>query len=273
MAAGETFVIISGEFDISVGSIFGLTGVAVALLMEFNVNPWLAVLITLLVGACCGFLNGTLTAFARIPSFIVTLGTLNVFRSIAFIITDGRSANPLQGDLPNSVIEQFYFLGQGKLFGVVPMQFIIMIVFLLGLGFILHNTIFGFRVFAVGGSPQAAAISGISYKWIKVLAFVFCGFTAAVGGIINCSFLGLAESYYGTGTELDVLAAVIIGGASLTGGEGSLLGTLVGALLLGVIRNGLVLLSVPSWWQTFFIGAVIIFAVGVDRLMSSRRAG
>jgi ribose transport system permease protein len=272
IAVGETFVIISGEFDISVGSIFGLAGVLAAFLMELNYNPWLAVAIALAAGLACGLLNGVLVTFGRIPSFIVTLGTLNVFRSLALILTDGRSANPLQGDLPRSILDPFFFLGQGMLFDVVPMQLVFMLLLMVIFGFVLHNTIFGFRVFAVGGSARAAAISGVDARWIKIMAFVLSGFAAAVAGVLNYAFLGLSEPTYGVGLELDVLAAVIIGGASLTGGAGSMFGTLVGAILLGVIRNGLVLLSVPAWWQTFFIGAVIILAVGADRWLAARRS-
>ena len=264
IAVGETFVIISGEFDISVGSIFGLAGVMAAFLMELNYNPWLAVAIALAAGLACGLLNGVLVTFGRIPSFIVTLGTLNVFRSLALILTDGRSANPLQGDLSRSILDPFFFLGQGMLFDVIPMQLVFMLFLMVIFGFILHNT--------VGGSARAAAISGVDARWIKITAFVLCGFAAAVAGVLNYAFLGLSEPTYGVGLELDVLAAVIIGGASLTGGAGSMFGTLVGAILLGVIRNGLVLLSVPAWWQTFFIGAVIILAVGADRWLAARRS-
>lgn len=273
MAIGMTFVLISREVDLSVGSIYALAGLVTGILILGNWPLWAAVLIGLLIGMAAGSVNGLLSTYGLLPSFIATLGMLSVLRGLALLITDGQpvTVNETQGANPQT-LQTFYFLGQGRLFDVVPMQLVFFVAAALVGWFLLSKTVFGFRVYAVGGSDKAARVSGIKVFNTKIQAFVIMGFLAAMSGILSLAFLPSGQAgRTGVGVELDVIAAAIVGGASLSGGEGTILGTILGVLIIGVLRNGLVLMGISPFWQETIIGLVIILAVGLDKWTSSRR--
>lgn len=273
MAIGMTFVLISREVDLSVGSIYALGGLVAGMLLVAGFPLWAALAVGLLIGVGAGAVNGFLSTYGLLPSFIATLGMMSVLRGVALLITDGQpvTINESTGVDP-AVLESFFFLGQGRLFDVVPMQLVFFIVIALLGSAVLSRTVFGFRVYAVGGSDKAARVSGIKVFQTKIFAFVIMGFLAAVSGILSLAFLPSGQAgRTGVGVELDVIAAAIVGGASLSGGEGTILGTILGVLIIGVLRNGLVLTGVSPFWQEAIIGLVIILAVGLDKWTSSRR--
>lgn len=267
MAVGATFVLVSGELDLSVGSIYVLATMVVGMLLQHDVHWLAAVLIGVLVGCLCGVINGVLTVAIKLPSFIVTLGTLSVFRGIALLMTN---AAPISLDTKISNIEQFAYLGTGKPLGI-PMQFIFFLIAVLIGAFVLRMTRFGFHVYAVGGSREAARLCGIPAARVRVTAFVIQGGLAAFAGILGLAFLQYAQGTTGTGLELLVITAVIIGGTALFGGSGTMLGTLVGVLLIATLQNVLILAGISSFWQTVMIGVVIIASVALDYWVKGRR--
>lgn len=274
MAVGMTFVLISGEVDLSVGSNYALSGLAsgLAIIGGYGLLPALA--LGLAVGAVIGLINGLLSTYGRLPSLIATLGMLSMVRGTALIVTNGQpvTVNLRNGALPD-VLAAFTKMGQGYLFGTIPMQLVFFVVVAAIAWFILSYTNFGFRIFAVGGSAKAARVSGISVNTVKIWAFVLMGLLAALAGILGLAFLPSSQAgRTGLGLELDVIAATIVGGASLSGGEGTILGTILGVLIIGVMRNGLVLMGVSPFVQELMIGLVIIIAVGIDK-WTSRKAG
>ncbi len=272
MAIGMTFVLITREVDLSVGSIYALTGLASGMLIVANWPLIPAIVAGLALGAAVGFVNGWLSTYGRLPSFITTLGMLSVARGAALLMTNGEpvSINSTSGVAP-AVLEQFFFLGQGHLWGI-PMQLVFFILFAVVFWVLLSHTTFGFRIYAVGGSDKASRLSGIRVPNVKIWAFTLMGTLSAVAGILGLAFLPSGQAgRTGVGLELDVIAAAIVGGASLSGGEGTILGTVLGVLIIGVLRNGLILLGISPFWQTTIIGAVIILAVGVDKWTEHRR--
>lgn len=273
MAVGMTFVLISREVDLSIGSIFALTGLVTGMLLVAGWGIVLSLLMGLLAGAAAGAANGILSTYGQLPSFITTLGMMSVLRGIALLITDGQpvAINEASG-IDKSTLNAFYYLGQGRLFDVVPMQLVFFVVIAIAGWFLLSRTTFGFRTYAVGGNDKAARVSGIKVFNVKIWAFTLMGFLAAVSGILGLSFLPSSQAgRTGIGMELDVIAATIVGGASLGGGEGTMPGTILGVLIIGVLRNGLVLLGISPFWQETAIGLVIILAVGIDKWSRKRR--
>jgi ribose transport system permease protein len=274
MAVGMTFVLISGEVDLSVGSNYALSGLATGMLIIAGWGLVPALCVGLITGMTIGLINGVLSTYGRLPSLIATLGMLSVVRGSALILTNGQpvTVNVRNGADPG-VLEIFSFIGQGYLFGVVPMQLVFFILIAALAWVVLSCTNFGFRVFAVGGSAKAARVSGISINSVKIWAFVLMGALAAFAGILSLAFLPSGQAgRTGLGLELDVIAATIVGGASLSGGEGTILGTILGVLIIGVMRNGLVLMGVNPFVQELMIGLVIIIAVGIDKWSTRRRA-
>lgn len=274
MAVGMTFVLICAEVDLSVGSIYGLCGIVTGMFLIAGWDMLPAIGIGLAIGIVIGWINGVLSTFGKLPSFITTLGMLSIVRGAALIITDGQpvTINAEQGGNP-AAIEQFYFIGQGTLFGI-PMQLVFFIVIAILGWLLLSFTTYGFRVYAVGGSLKAARVSGIKVFSVKIWSFIIMGFLSALAGILSLAFLPSGQAgRTGVGQELDVIAATIVGGASLAGGEGTMLGTVLGVLIIGVLRNGLILLGISPFWQTAIIGFVIIFAVAIDKWTASRRQG
>src|ERR1700733_1894319 len=274
MAIGMTFVLIAREVDLSIGSIYAVAGLSTGLLI---VHGWFlipAIGAGLIVGTAIGCLNGLLSTYGRLPSLIATLGMLSIVRGAALILTGGQpvTVNVRNGAIPH-VLDTFEFMGQGYVFGVVPMQLVFFVAVAAIAWAILSYTNFGFRIFAVGGSAKAARVSGIDVNKVKISAFVLMGTLAAFAGILSLAFLPSGQAgRTGLGLELDVIAATIVGGASLSGGEGTILGTILGVLIIGVMRNGLVLMGVSPFVQEFMIGFVIVVAVGIDKWSTRRSA-
>ena len=266
MAVGMTYILIIGEIDLSIGATYAISGIITGLLLNNQCSLFISILSGLAVGVIVGFLNGFISTYGKLPSFITTLGMMSVVRGTALLITEGEPVAINESNGANALaVERFYFLGQGKLFGVIPMQLIFMIIFAIIGWILLSKTVFGFKLYAIGGSKKAAHVSGIRVFNTKIWAFVILGFLTALAGILSVAFMPSTQAgRTGVGLELDVIAAVVVGGASLSGGEGTILGAILGCLVIGVLKNGLVLLGISTFWQEFAVGAVIIMAVAID---------
>ena len=264
IAVGMTFVIVAGEIDLSVGSVLALSGCLFAkLATESGWPAGAAVLAGVCVGALAGLMNGSLTVGLGIPSFIITLGMMSVVRGLTYVLT---KANPIW--VPESFVDA---VGYGTLFGVsVPVA--VMLGVAAAGGLVLAMTRLGRYVYATGGNIDAARLSGIPTGAVRLFAFALLGSLAGLAGILNVAWVTVAQPVAGLGYELDVIASVIIGGASFSGGKGTVLGTMLGATLMGVLRNGLILLGVNVYWQQVAIGLVIVIAVALDRLRRGRAA-
>lgn len=264
MAIGQCLVIITGGVDLSVGSVFGLAGVVAAIVMgRLGMAVPIAILLGVGVGVLFGLFNAFLITQARLPPFIATLGNLSVARGFCYVVTRGY---PITG-LP----ESFLALGQGYI-GIIPNPATIMLILTAAFTFFLKRTVTGRRVFALGSNEEAARISGINTVNMKFIVYALAGALAGFAGILSASRLGLGQPTAGISWELDSVAAVIIGGASLSGGSGSVIGAVIGAAIMGVLRNALVLLSVSAYWQQIVIGSVILLAVSVDQLRKHNSA-
>jgi len=264
ISMGMTMVIVSGEIDLSVGAVYGFASTIAGILMTSGFPIWTSLIVALIGGAVFGSLNGMLVTYGRIPALIVTLGTMNIARGAALIISKAQVIGISYRTVKDPNLNRFLFLGQGKLFGLIPMMCVFLIVIALISYVLFSRTMTGFHMRAVGGNVVAARASGINVKLIKLVAFSIIGFLCALAGILNLSFLANVQGTIGYGLELDVIAAVIIGGTSMSGGEGTILGTIIGVLIMGVLRNGLILIGVSPFWQILVIGVVIIGAVGID---------
>lgn len=272
MGIGMTMVIVTGEIDLSVSATYGLTAIVSGLLLVAGFPAFVCVLAALAVGFAVGAVNGLLVSYGRIPSIIVTLGMLNIARGISLLVTQGIPVIVSNNTVDNTpALERFLAMGQHQIFGHIP----IMAVFLLGLTAIgwvaFQQTLIGFRMRAIGGNASAAQASGINVRRVKTMAFAINGLMAGFAGVLNIAFITNVRADSGSGLELTVIASVIIGGTSLQGGEGTMLGTLFGVLIIGVLRNGLVLLGVSPFWQVPILGVVIIGAVAIDIWLRKRR--
>ena len=256
VAAGMTCIILTGEFDISVGSLVCFVAVIVAKLIHlWGIIP--AVLIGLIVGIGFGALNGVIVAKGKIPSFIATLGTSLIARSLAFVISNGK----VIADIPPS----FKVVGQGDLNGFPFTMFFVIGVYAVCY-ILLTQTPFGKKIYAVGANRQAAMLSGINPDKVKIWTFIIISFLSALSGILLLSRMGAIQPYTARGLEFDVIAAVVIGGTSLSGGEGNILQTIIGVFIIGLIRNALNLSQINIFWQDFATGTIIIIAVLLDTL-------
>lgn len=274
LAVGMTFVILSGGIDLSVGSIAGLSGIVAGLLIHNGVilrsagvvvypRVWLVVLVALATGMLCGALNGALISLVRLPPFIATLGILYIARGTALLISKGATFPALEGraDLGNT---GFPSLGAGFFLGVPAPIWIMLGIAALGI-LIAERTVFGRRVFAVGGNERAAELSGVRTDRIKFGVYTLSGFCAAIVGLVIASQLSAAHPATGESFELNAIAAVVLGGTSLSGGRGGVGGSIAGAFVIGVLADGLVLLGVSEFWQTVIKGVVIVLAVILDQ--------
>jgi ribose transport system permease protein len=253
IAIPMTFVIISGAMDLSVGSIMGLSAVTLGFMFSVvGVDIWVAIIIALLVGLMCGALNGLLIARYQMQAIVVTIGTMVMLRGLVYVITQGR---PISG-YPDA----FYFLGQGKLLGVPFNTIFLASMFLLAY-FIISKTRMGRYTYALGNNEEAVRYSGVSVIQARFYLFVMSGFFSALAGIFLVSRLASAEANTGEGIELSVITAVLIGGTHIFGGRGSLVGTLIGVLIIGALRNGLNLMGVSTLFQTVLLGVLILLAV------------
>ncbi|WP_319475280.1 ABC transporter permease [Marispirochaeta aestuarii] len=253
---GMTGVMISGGLDLSIGSVMAFASCISALMMSSaGIPPFFAVIIGLAASSLFGLINGLLIVQVGIPSFIVTLGSMQIARGIVQAITKGRPIYPLP--------ESFSFLGTGLIAGI-PCSVIIMIVLALIFNFLYKNTPYGRGIYAIGGNFEAARLAGLSVRKISMSVYIITSLLAGLSGIIMTSKMSSAQVSLGTGWEFKVITAVIIGGTSMMGGIGTILGTLLGAILMGVIQNGMILLRISIYWQNIVIGLIIIFAVTLD---------
>ncbi len=257
IALGMTFVILTGGIDLSVGSIFALTSAVLAKLLLNGFNPILALLLTIILGILLGLINGVLISYGRLQAFIATLGTMTLYRGVTRVFTGGR---PLTGFKS----EFIKFIGQGYVFKI-PMPTIILIIATLIIWFISRKTVLGKEIYAVGGNETAAKFSAINVNSVKLKVYAISAFLTTIAGIILTSRLTSAEPNAGIGYELDAIAAVVLGGTSLAGGKGRIIGTIIGALIIGVLNNGLNIIGVTSFYQDVVKGVVILLAVLIDR--------
>jgi ribose transport system permease protein len=255
VAIGEMFVLLVGGIDLSVGAVVALSSVLVVGLTKQGWPTWSAIVASLVVGIIFGLLNGLLATKFQISALVVTLGTMSIARGLAFMYTGGSNLAPVPADLAA--------LGNASI-GTFPLVIVFALLIAVVAHIFLSNTKYGRSLYAVGGNPVAARLSGIRSDRIKILAFVVSGLLAAVGGLMITVRLGAGSASSGTGLELTVIAAVVIGGTSLFGGEGRVPGTLLGVLLLGLVQNSINLLSVPPNFDLVVSGVVIVLAAGVD---------
>ena len=263
VALGVFTVILTAGIDLSVGSIVGFSGIACGLAMAAGIGPFFAVLIGMGAGFGVGLINGALVAYVGITPFIVTLGMLSMARGAIWVITKGW---PIE-----SVHDSFLIIGQGDVLGI-PFPVIIMVVVAFIVHVLLKYTIFGRRVFAIGGNEEATRLSGINVNRIKFFVYGISGLLSSITGIILVARFNSAQTSSGDGWELDAIAAAVIGGTSLMGGSGSVIGVLIGASIMGVIRNGLVLMRVSAYWQTAIMGFIIVLAAVIDRIKNRRES-
>jgi ribose transport system permease protein len=262
VAAGMTFVIISGGIDLSVGSVLALAGIVLASLLQAGVGLPVAVTVALASAAMCGLLNGLFVTLGRLPPFIATLGMMSVARGLALIWAEGR---PISG-----FSESFRLMATGRPLGIPAPVLITLIVYAIAHVALAHS-VFGRSIYAIGGNEEASRLSGVPVRFHKTGAYGVCGLTSGVAAVVLTARLNSAQPTAGIMYELDAIAATVIGGTSLFGGEGTLLGALIGALIMGVLRNGLNLLNVSSFVQQFVIGVVIIAAVLIDTTLKRGR--
>jgi ribose transport system permease protein len=265
LALGMVFVVAIRDIDLSVGWMFNFAAVIGAKAMVAGLDPWLGAVIAVAFGALLGLVNGTLTVLLRIPVIIITLGTFSAFRGLSLVVNESRAV------IPPDKTGAFFSIFDVKLFGLIPSVAIAFLVLAVGLHVLLHHTRFGYRVQALGSNPDAARLAGIATDRTRILVLVLMG---AIAGLTGAMFLGFREAIdpvTGGDYLLPVVAAVIIGGTPLSGGRGTILGAVIGALIIQVISTGILFLGVDVKWSTFVTGAVIIAAVAVDRLVRQQR--
>jgi erythritol transport system permease protein len=280
LAIGMLLVILNGGIDLSVGSILGLSGVIAGFLMQgVNVEMfgvilyppvWAVVVITCTIGALVGSVNGVLVAYFRVPAFVATLGVLYVARGVALLMTNGLTYNNL-GGRPELGNTGFDWLGFNRLFGV-PISVLVLAALAILFGLVLMRTAFGRWLYASGGNERAADLSGVPVKQVQIAVYAISGALSAIAGLVLSSQLTSAGPTAGTTYELTAIAAVVIGGAALTGGRGTVRGTMLGAFVIGFLSDGLVIIGVSSYWQTVFTGAVIVLAVLLNSIQYGGRA-
>jgi ribose transport system permease protein len=263
MALGMTLIIITGGIDLSVGSILGISGLFGCMAIQSGHSIPVAILTGIGTGLLCGLLNGLMITQLKINPFIVTLGTLEAYRGLALVISKGL---PVHG-LPDA----FSFLGDGNLLGI-PFSLWILALCAVLMHFLLENTKLGRYAFAIGSNSAAAYYAGVPIKFHLTAVYAIAGMLTGLAGMIEASRLMTGQPTAGQGYELQAIAAVVIGGGSLQGGEGSIVGTLIGAVIMGLLSNGSDLLGINPYWQQVVIGTVIIVAVGLDELRKRRFA-
>ena len=262
IALGQTLVLLIGGIDLSVGAGAGLSAIFGAILLtSLGVHPYLVIPFTCLFGFALGTINGALVAYARLNPFIVTLASLEIFAGATLVITQGNPIRPLG--------PQFGWFGKGDILGV-PVPVAIFVVIAIILAFVLNRTRFGRYIYAIGGNRPAAVLIGIPVKRIEMLVFGLAGMLAALAGILYASRLDSGQPSVGEGWLMPAITASIIGGVSLRGGQGTISGTVAGALLMAVLGNGIVLLSISGYWQRVIIGVVVLVAILIDLLRRNR---
>ncbi len=261
IAVGVSMVIITGNIDLSTGSMVGLTAVSAAWMMASGFNQIVAFALALLIGALCGIINGFFVSHVGIPAFVVTLSTQMAFRGLAYILTGGLAIYGFP--------EDFRWMGIGYL-GIIPIPVIIMaVIFIIGY-LLLAKTKFGRYVYGIGGNEEASRLSGVSPKFVKYMVYIFTGLLSALVGFMVLARVNSGNPNLGLNYEVDVIAACVVGGVSITGGKGSIPGVIIGVLFLGVLANGLILLNVNEFVQLLIKGGVIVLATSFD-LISQRQ--
>ncbi|WP_186431604.1 ABC transporter permease [Clostridium sp. BSD9I1] len=257
LAIGMSFVILTGGIDLSVGSTLALVGaIAATFAKSSNGGILVPLLIAIVLGAIIGLFNGIFVSKGKMQAFIVTLASMTIFRGATYVYTNGTPISGISGNFIN--------IGNKKIAGIPMPVLIIFLVFIIA-WYILTQTRYGRYVYALGGNEDSARLSGINTDKVKTLVYVISGITAALAGVIVTSRVGSASPNAGSGFELDAIAAVVLGGTSLSGGEGSITGTLIGAMIIGVLNNGLNLMNVSPYYQSIVKGAVILFAILLDK--------
>lgn len=271
LAIGMTFVIITAGVDLSVGAILALAGIIAArfattsnLAIGDTASAfYLPILIAIAIGAICGFINGAIIAKYNLQPFIVTMGMLSVARGLALLSTDGNPVSQLNSD--------FRWIGNGYIFDTIPVPVVIFFLIFIFAWILLNKIPFGRYIYAIGGNEKSTRTSGINVFKIKVIVYTLCGILAAIAGLVLTARTGSAQTNAGTAYELDAIAAVVIGGTSMVGGVGTLMGTFFGILIIGVLNNGLDLLGVQSYYQQLIKGILIVVAVMLDPSRKQRR--
>ncbi len=280
LAIGMTFVIITGGIDLSVGSIVGLCAMVAGWLVLNGVdtglgwtvwfNTWEIVGITLIVGIAVGFINGLLITRLNVAPFIATLGTLYIARGAALLSSDGRTFPNLSGTAEFGTAS-FPFIGTGSVLGL-PVMIWLLVAVALGAHYVSRRTPLGRHIYAVGGNERGAALSGVKVDRVKLFVYMFSGFCAALVGIVIASQLQAAHPATGETFELNAIAAAVLGGTSMSGGRGRIFGTIIGAFVIGILSDGLIMMGVSSFWQTVIKGVVIVLAVVIDQAQSRLQA-
>jgi len=257
VGVGLTFVVICGHFDLSGGSVIALIGILAAKMLLAGWNTGLVIVLVVIIGALIGLFNGLCVTRLRLVSFIVTLATSIMAGGLALAITSGKTISGMP--------ENFLWFGSGKV-GGFPVAAILMLLLCVVFHFVLSRTVYGHKVYAVGGNSDAAHLAGINTKNVVTLAFVVAGCLNAVAGIVMAGRLGCALSTAGSGLEMNALSGLVIGGTSMKGGKGNIIGTLLGCLIIGTLTNGLNLLNVSAYWTDFVRGLVIFLAITFDAI-------
>ena len=270
LAVGMVFLLAIREIDLSVGWMFNFSAVLTALLMVAGFDPWLCAAAGVAFGAVLGLMNGLLAVVLRLPAIIVTLGTFSMFQGLSLVVNDGRAVVPPDQD------GSFFTAISTKLFGVLPVTTAVFLVLIVVMHLLLHRSRFGYRVQAVGSNPEAAQLAGISNAVVRLQTLVLLGAICGLSGAMYVGFRGAIDPNEGSDFVLVVVAAVIIGGTPLSGGSGTVIGAVVGMLIIQVISSGLIFFGIDATWSTFVTGAVIVLAVSLDQLVKyqrQRRAG
>ena len=263
LAIGMTFVIITGGIDLSQGSLLPIVCIITSVVLEKTGSVFLAISCGLLLGALSGLFSGVLIAYVNIPPFIMTMGMMNALRGVALLLTDAAAVSVSS--------ERFRFLGTGKIVGIPVPVFIFVGVALIA-SLVLAYTSTGRAIYAVGSNQEAAQLSGVNVRAAKIKAYVFSGVCVAIGSIVYLARLGSAQPMAGQSFEMEAVAATIIGGTSIVGGEGGVIGSVLGAIVMSVIRNGMVMLRVSTYWQQVVLGIIVIVAVIIDLIRKRMEA-
>ncbi len=266
LALGMVFLLAIREIDLSVGWMFNFSAVFAAILMVAGVNPWLAAFAGVLFGAGLGFVNGMLVVGLRLPAVIVTLGTYSMWQGLSLVANQGRAI------VPSDTTSNYFSFISTKLFGILPVAALVFVVLAVVMHFVLHRTRFGYRVQAVGSNPEAAKYAGIPTGLVRLQTLVMMGALCGLSGVMYVGFRGAIDPQEGSDFVLVVIAAVIIGGTPLSGGHGTIIGAVVGMMIIQVISSGLIFFGIDATWSTFVTGAVIVLAVSLDQLIKYNRA-
>lgn len=257
IALGMTLVIILGHIDLSVGAIVAMSGtLTVGFIVNQGLPIWFAIVLGLLIGTATGFISGFIVSTFKVPAFIITMAMMNIANGIAYVYSGGQSTR-----ITN---EFFVNIGTGYLFKVIPLPVVYMAILIAIFTFVLNKTKFGTYVYAIGGNREAARLSGVPIKKVEIIVFTLSGFLSAFAGLVLCSRMYSGQPSVGSGYELDAIAACVLGGTSMSGGKGRISGTVFGAIVIGIISNGLNLIGVSSYWQLIIKGLIIACAVLLD---------